>query len=114
MKGLIFSITAGQGHNQTAKVLSDYLNASGVECSYMDVFEYINPLLSESVSKLYLMSSKNMPQIYGGGYRMCEKRDAGANHMLPKMTNAFLAKRLLKLVRKEKPDVIICTHVFFS
>ncbi len=112
MKGLIFSITAGQGHNQTAKVLSDYLNASGVECSYMDVFEYINPLLSESVSKLYLMSSKNMPQIYGGGYRMCEKRDAGANHMLPKMTNAFLAKRLLKLVRKEKPDVIICTHVF--
>ena len=112
MKGLIFSITAGQGHNQTAKVLSDYLNVSGVECSYMDVFEYINPLLSESVSKLYLMSSKNMPQIYGGGYRMCEKRDAGANHMLPKMTNAFLAKKLLKLVRKEKPDVIICTHVF--
>lgn len=112
MKGLIFSITAGQGHNQTAKVLSNYLNEAGVECSYMDVYEYINPLLSESVSKLYLMSSKNMPKIYGTGYRMCEKRDVSTNHVLPKMTNAFLAKRLLKLVRREKPDVIICTHVF--
>lgn len=112
MKGLIFSITTGQGHNQTAKVLSDYFNSTGVECKYMDVLEYINPLLSESVSKLYLMSTKNMPKIYGGGYRLCEKREAGGAHMLPKLTNVLLAKRLLKLVRTENPDVIICTHVF--
>lgn len=112
MKGLIFSITAGQGHNQTARVLSDYFNASGVECSYMDVFEYINPLLSKSVSELYLMSSKNMPKIYGTGYRMCEKRDTTSNHRLPKLTTAFLAKKLLNLVKRENPDVIICTHVF--
>ena len=39
MKGLIFSITAGQGHNQTARVMSDYLNQAGVECKYMDVYE---------------------------------------------------------------------------
>ena len=112
MKVLIFSITTGQGHNQTAKVISDYLNADGVECKYMDVFEYINPLLSESVSKLYLMSTKNMPKIYGGGYRMCERREAGTNHVLPKLTNVLLAKRLLQFVRQENPDVIICTHVF--
>lgn len=112
MKGLIFSITAGQGHNQTAKVMSDYLNQAGVECKYMDVYEYINPLLSESVSKIYLMSTKNIPKIYGGGYRMCEKRDSGAAHVLPKLTNTLLARRLLKLVRRECPDVIICTHVF--
>lgn len=112
MKGLIFSITAGQGHNQTAKVLSDALTHAGVECKYMDVFEYINPLLSKSVSDLYLMSTKNMPKIYGGGYRLCEKRDANKEHVLPKMTTTLLARKLLKLVRREKPDVIICTHVF--
>lgn len=112
MKGLIFSITAGQGHNQTAKVLSEYLNRAGVACKYMDVFEYINPLLSESVSKLYLMSTKSMPKIYGGGYRFCEKRDPGAAHVLPRLTNSLLARRLLQLVREEDPDVIICTHVF--
>ena len=112
MKGLIFSITAGQGHNQTAKVLAECFESHGVPCRYMDVFEYINPLLSESVSKLYLMSTKTMPKIYGGGYRMCEKREASGSHSLPKMTNTLLARRLLKLVRNEKPDFIICTHVF--
>ena len=112
MKGLIFSITAGQGHNQTAKVLDDALNAAGVECKYMDVFEYINPLLSKSVSDLYLMSTKNIPKIYGGGYRLCEKRDANKEHKLPKLTTNILGRKLVKLVQEENPDVIICTHVF--
>ena len=70
MKGLILSITAGQGHNQTAKVLSEGFNSNGIDCSYMDVFEYINPLLSDSVSQIYLMSTKNIPKIYGKFYRM--------------------------------------------
>ncbi len=112
MKGLIFSITAGQGHNQTAKVMAENLQKNGVECKYMDVYEYINPRLSESVSKLYLMSTKSMPKIYGGGYRMCERREGSGNRVLPKLTNIILAKRLLKLVRAEEPDFIICTHVF--
>ncbi len=112
MKGLIFSITAGQGHNQTAKVLDDALNAAGVQCKYMDVFEYINPLLSKSVSDLYLMSTKNMPKIYGGGYRLCEKRDKNKEHKLPKLTTNILGKKLVKLVQEENPDVIIVTHVF--
>lgn len=112
MKGLIFSITAGQGHNQTAKVLSDALTLAGVECKYMDVFEYINPLLSKSVSDLYLMSTKTIPRIYGGGYRLLEKRDVSKEHRLPKLTTTPLVRRLIKLVNKERPDVIICTHVF--
>ncbi|MBR5152368.1 MAG: glycosyltransferase [Clostridia bacterium] len=112
MKGLIFSITAGQGHNQTAKVLSDALNDAGVECKYMDVFEYINPLLSKSVSDIYLMSTKAVPELYGGGYRLCEKRDVNKERVLPKLTTNLLARKLLKLIRKEEPQVIICTHVF--
>lgn len=112
MKGLIFSITTGQGHNQTAKVLSEQFNASGIECSYMDVFEYINPLLAESVSKIYLASSKNLPKIYGKIYRMCEKRPVEPVVELPKITTSILARKLLKMVKDEAPDFIICTHVF--
>lgn len=112
MKGLIFSITAGQGHNQTAKVLSEYFNSIGVDCSYMDVYEYINPLLSESVSKIYLASAKNLPKIYGTVYRMAEKRETEEMRGLPKLTNNILASRLLKMVSSEAPDFIICTHVF--
>lgn len=112
MKGLIFSITAGQGHNQTAKVLDTAMKDAGMECKYMDVFEYLNPLLSKSVSDIYLMSTKSMPKIYGGGYRLCEKRDSGKDKILPKLTTGILGKKLVRLIREENPDVIICTHVF--
>ncbi len=112
MRGLIFSITTGQGHNQTAKVLSDYFNSVGVKCSYLDVYEYINPRLSESVSKIYLMSTQKMPQIYGRVYSLFEKRPVDEMHGLPKVTTKMLAKRLEKLVKTIAPDFIICTHVF--
>lgn len=114
MKGLIFSITAGQGHNQTAKVMSDYLNSIDVRCSYMDVFEYINPLLSESVSKIYLASSKNLPKIYGRIYRMAEKKNIDDKLGLPKITTTLLSKKLSRMIEGEAPDFIICTHVFAS
>ncbi len=112
MKGLIFSITTGQGHNQTAKVMAEELEKNGVQCKYMDVYEYIHPKLSETVDKLYLMSTKNVPKMFGMGYRMMELREGGNNHILPKLTNIVLAKKLLKLIREEEPDFIICTHVF--
>lgn len=112
MKGLIFSITAGQGHNQTAKVMAEALEESGVSCKYMDVYEYIHPRLSESLSKLYLMSTKSVPKIYGGGYRMLEKKDPSTGKVLPKLTNILLARKMLKLLKAEEPDFIICTHVF--
>lgn len=114
MKALILSITAGQGHNQTAKVMSDYLNGIGVACSYMDVYEYINPVLSESVSRLYLMSTKTLPKVYGGVYRLCEKRESAENslHVLGRLTNSVLAVRLIKYIQREAPDVILCTHIF--
>ena len=113
MKCLILSITTGQGHNQTAKVISDYLKEHGAECSYMDVFNYINPALSGSISRLYLMSTKSLPRIYGGVYRMAERRRVGEGmHGISKLTNTVLARPLIKYIKTEKPDVIICTHIF--
>lgn len=109
---MILSITAGQGHNQTAKVLNDYFVQQGVECTYMDVYEYINPLLSDSVSKIYLMSTKSIPKIYGKIYRLCEKRPSDEPHRLPRLTNQLLGHKLSKLINEQNPDFIICTHVF--
>lgn len=113
MKVLILSVTAGQGHNQTAKVISDYLNDIGVESSYMDTLEYVNPVLAESVSKGYLLSTKSLPKLYGGVYRMAEKRDADniANNF-SKNFNVMKSKKLAAYILSEKPDVVVCTHIF--
>lgn len=115
MKGLIFSITAGQGHNQTAMALTRRFNEAGVECKFYDVYKYINPMLSDSVNRIYLMSTKKIPKVYGGVYRLCEKRNIQAEvgmHGIGRLTNSVLSKNLLKLIRDEDPDFIICTHIF--
>ena len=121
MKGLIFSITAGQGHNQTAKVLCDNFNltedkdGNKIECKYMDVYEYINPMLSETINNIYLMSTKAIPKIYGGAYRIAEMRsgqtDIGVKG-LQRLTKSALARKLIDLLKDEDPDFIVCTHIF--
>lgn len=115
MKGLILSITAGQGHNQTALVLDKQFKERGVETEYLDVYGYINPHLSDSVNKIYLMSTKSIPKIYGGVYRLAEKRNiqpkVGVRGMT-KLTNSVLSRKLINLIQEKRPDFIICTHIF--
>ncbi len=113
MRVLILTVTAGQGHNQVAKSLCEYLRAEGIEALSVDALEYINPVLKESVSQGYLMSTKRLPKVYGKVYRMAEKRDLeGKDSRFIKITNSILAKKLVGFVEDFHPDVIVCTHVF--
>lgn len=115
MRVLILSVTAGQGHNQVAKSLSDYLRKENIDALCMDTLEYINPMLKEAVAHGYLMSTKRLPKIYGGVYRLAEKRDTeGKESKFMRLTNSILAKKLVRFVEDYDPDVIVCTHVFAS
>ncbi len=113
MKILILTVTTGQGHNQVADSLSKNFQDKGIESLCVDALEYINPVLKESVSQGYLMSTKRVPKIYGKVYRLAEKRDSdGKDSKFIKITNTILAKKLIHFVDDYKPDIIICTHVF--
>lgn len=112
MKVLILTITAGQGHNQAAKTLCEYLcKHHGVQADILDTFEYINQGLKEIVSRGYLMSAKRLSKIYGKAYRLAEKRDSDNGYIM-RATSSIMAKKLIKYVEEYNPDVIVCTHVF--
>ncbi len=112
MRVLNLTITAGQGHNQVAKNLSEYLGAyKGIETFSLDTFEYISQGLKEIVSRGYLMSAKRLPKIYGKVYRMAEKRDSDNGHLM-RVTSSVMARKLLKFIAEYDPDIIVCTHVF--
>ncbi len=112
MKVLILTITTGQGHNQAAKILREYLEKNpGVQAETLDAFEYINQGLKEIVSRGYLMSAKRLPKIYGKAYRLAEKRDS-ENGYIMRATSSIMAKKLIKFVEEYDADVIVCTHVF--
>lgn len=116
MKVLVLSITTGQGHNQVAKSLCEFFEQNDIGAVTLDTLEYVNPALKELVSRGYLMATKRVPKIYGGGYRLAEKRDADNSKegRLEKLTTTILSRRLVRFIDDYNPDVIVCTHVFAS
>lgn len=113
MKALVLSITAGQGHNATAKAICAYLESIGCEAEMLDTFNYLNRILGETVSKGYLITASKTKLLYKGGYRLAEKRKKSKSDVSPTRVGAdILAKKLLRFINSYDPDVIICTHIF--
>ena len=113
MKVLILSITAGQGHHQTAKAICECLRQKNVQSDVLDTFEYINPVLSKTVAKGYLISTQFSPKVYGRLYRIAEKREPrGGKFSISQITNSILNSKLITYVDEYDPDVIVCTHIF--
>lgn len=109
MKFLILTVTAGQGHNQTASAIKDEVCRRGHEVHVLDALEHISTALKSSVSKGYLFSTSISPRAYGKFYRAAEKKDPDGLVILQKISNS---KKITEYINSYMPDVIICTHVF--
>ena len=113
MRALFLSVTAGHGHHSAAKAVIAHLEERGVECAMLDTFEYINPMLSESIARVNSISTRFTPSVYGNLYRLAEKKEKNnAKFSISKIINSILSKKLIKYVREFQPDVLVCTHVF--
>ena len=77
MKVLIMSVTAGEGHNSTARAMKSYFDAHGTECSILDTYRYVSPAVAKLISEGYLLVSDKVKVAFGAGYRMAEKRRGG-------------------------------------
>lgn len=113
MNILILTITAGHGHNQTAKSIADYAASHGHNPLILDALEYINPLLKDSLNKAYLLSTSFSPKAYGKLYTMAEHKETSNSPLAPQnVTSSLLSKKIIKFIKSFNPDAIICTHVF--
>ena len=109
MKVLLLTVTAGQGHNQTARAIKDCLNERKIECNLLDMLEFIHPILAESLDKGYLMSTKYFPKAYGIIYAVFEGREQDTkDNALAKV----FKRKFVKYLESTKPDVVVCTHVY--
>jgi len=113
VKVLFLSVTAGHGHNQAAKAGMECLRARNIDCVMLDTFEYINPVLSESIARAYLISTKFTPAVYGKLYRLGEKLEKSDDKLyIGKIINSLLSRKLIVFLNEYDPDVIVCTHIF--
>lgn len=112
MKILILSVKAGMGHHATGMALKNEFEAHGAACVMLDAFEYVTPILSETISRGYLLSTKLTPKMYGQFYRMAEKKQSVDPNFLQKTLNKLLSSKLMKFIKSYEPDAIISTHIF--
>ena len=112
MKALILSISTGQGHHATGQAIENEFKSMGVDCETLDAYEYIEPILSDMVSKGYLLSTAYAKKISSKLYDIILKKSKPLKkYSVPKMTSTVWAKDLKHYIEEYKPDVIICTHV---
>lgn len=112
MKVLILSVKAGMGHHATGMALKNEFEACGAACVMLDAFEYVTPILSETISRGYLLTTKLTPKMYGQFYRLAEKKQSVDPSFLQKTLNRLLSSKLMKFIASYEPDAIISTHIF--
>ena len=113
MKVLLLSVKAGYGHHSTAKAIIEYFEKNGHQCEMLDIFDYINHRLGNSIQDGYLISTKYLPKAYGKAYgKLAEKDEPYDRHSLISMFSRFVSKKLSKYVSEYSPDLMIGTHSY--
>jgi len=113
MKILILSVTAGHGHNSTAKAMSDYFDSAGAQSEVFDTYKYISGILATTMDKGYNVSTKNMSKVYKLMYHTWENRKKEKDYDKNSPMRAFhsvLSRKLNAYIEEYKPAAIICTH----
>ncbi len=113
MKVLIISVKAGYGHHSTANAIIECFKEKGVECRMLDTFEYINPILAESIDNGYVFSAKHIPYLYGKAYDKLDRHEEKWDkHSVIAILSKIVSNKLKEYIEEYSPDVIIGTHSY--
>lgn len=108
---MIFSVTAGQGHNTTARVLASALSERGHEVKVLDTFRTTNRLFYLTYDKGYLLAASRLKYFYGFFYYKCENRKSNSyKTSFARIGYRSVAKKLSRMIEEYAPDVIVTTH----
>lgn len=116
MKILMFTVSAGNGHNSTAKRLKEKIltNNPKAEIEIVDIYkEYANKLKAWTMEQGYFLACNHFVSIYNHFFKKSEKSDydnrdkSKANKEIYPVMYGMLNK-----IYDYKPDIIISTYIF--
>lgn len=116
-KVLIMTASTGGGHNRAAKAIAEELEKrtfknEKIECKIIDSFKLINQTIDKVISEGYEISAKYTPKAYGKVYTISDKKFFSVNEFKNNPLSLLMARKFKKLLKEEKPDLIIGTHAF--
>ncbi len=109
-KVLILSASVGAGHTSAANAIEKELKNQNAaeEIKNIDVLEYTNPLFRRLYGKAYIEMVNTMPEVLGWIYESLDKPWQNEKRRLA--LDRLNAQAFIKLIKREKPDIAICTH----
>lgn len=112
-KILIFYASYGGGHLSAAKSVESVINElyPNIETKLIDCMKYVNKGVEKITTAAYRGMAKKAPWAWGKIYNASQK---GVMAHISTKSNAIMAIKLLKLLREEKPDMVISAHPFSS
>lgn len=109
-KVLILSAAVGAGHLRAAEALEKQFKLSNAaeEVVNIDVLNYTNPLFRRLYGKAYIEMVNKMPEVLGWMYDSLDKPWENERRRLA--LDRLNTLPLINLLKKEKPDLAVCTH----
>ena len=105
LKVLLLSVKAGYGHHSTAKAIMEYFEENGHQCHMLDIFDYVNHRLGNSIQDGYLLSTKYLAKTYAKAYgKLTQKDEPYDRNSLVSIFSRFVSKKLEKFVVEYNPD----------
>lgn len=116
MKILILYAKVGNGHLKAAEAIKECIETqyTNAQVSFQDGLEYSSSFTNMLVIKGYKNMTKHIPELWGGIYNSSNKTSKGTINEFYKFVNKWLTVKLMKMVREEKPSIIVSTHPFIS
>lgn len=115
MKVAIITTPLGNGHNAVAQAISSYLGKLHIDNVVLDLYENIQPLLKDIISKGFYLSMKSITLVKDFAsdlYDLNQKRDVTSEYSISHVKNQMLASKLYNVIKEYDPDIIICTQVY--
>ncbi|MDR0457420.1 MAG: glycosyltransferase [Burkholderiaceae bacterium] len=112
-KFLLLSVSAGAGHVRAAEAIQAFaaIHPSGVQVEHLDVMELVPASFRKLYADLYIKLSSDHPALWGYVYRTVNEGPPRATGLrLLRAIERLNCHALLSEIRRQRPDVIICTH----
>lgn len=112
MKIMILSAATGGGHLRAAHAVESYIlnNSQGNSVLVVDTLKCIGSLVDHTCCDGYKLMVKRVPKAFGTLYKVTNKETPMKRLMFH--WNNSLSEKLIPLMEKEKPSVILSTHPF--
>ncbi len=112
MNVMILTASTGGGHNRASNALKDYINAHDPDAAVtiIDALEECSSTLNYAVVKGYKALVTLTPALFGAMYKSADKKSPLSDTI--NIVYQQCAKRMLPVIEKYAPDVIISCHPF--